>query len=231
MENNELGHIYCLKNPTTNEIFYVGATKTSLDKRLKKHYWDLESFKNGKREDNKRFQYLLNLLPLKAKIELIETVSINILDEKEKEYISFYKEKYPNLTNIAKGGKGGDIYSNHLPERQKEISKRISDSLKGKSKPIGFAENLSKNRQGLDNPNTKELDEWIVADNQYLFKYGFEINIFIGNKYAYGNVQKRMLLPNSKPYKKVWVLFSSLNEELQDIVQKNYESSSYKAAR
>ena len=231
MENNELGYIYCLKNPTTNEIFYVGATIKTLEERLKKHYWDLSSFKNGNREKNKRFEYLIQLEPKIAIIELIEQVPINLLEEKEKEYILKYKKIYPNLTNIATGGKGGDIYSNHLPERQKEISKRISDSLKGKSKPIGFAENLSKNRQGLDNPNTKELDEWIVADNQYLFKYGFEINIFIGNKYAYGNVQKRMLLPNSKPYKKVWVLFSSLNEELQDIVQKNYENSSYKAAR
>ena len=29
MENNTLGNIYCLKNPTTNEIFYVGALPNS----------------------------------------------------------------------------------------------------------------------------------------------------------------------------------------------------------
>ena len=35
MENNTLGNIYCLKNPTTNEIFYVGATIKTLEKKEK----------------------------------------------------------------------------------------------------------------------------------------------------------------------------------------------------
>ena len=122
MENNTLGNIYCLKNPTTNEIFYVGATIKTLEERLKKHYWDLSSFKNGNREKNKRFEYLIQLEPKIAIIELIEQVPITLLEEKEKEYILKYKKIYPNLTNIAAGGKGGDIYSNHIQERKEEIS-------------------------------------------------------------------------------------------------------------
>ena len=227
MENNTLGNIYCLKNPTTNEIFYVGATIKTLEERLKKHYWDLSSFKNGKREKNKRFEYLIQLEPKIAIIELIEQVPISLLEEKEKEYILKYKEIYPNLTNIAAGGKGGDIYSNHIQERKEEISLKISNALKGKAKPKGFSDNLSESRKGKANPNAKEVLNWIVADNKYLFKYGFEINTFIGSKYAAGNVTRRLGVPNSNPYNRTWVLFSSLDKELQDIVHNLYENRDY----
>ena len=227
MENNTLGNIYCLKNPTTNEIFYVGATIKTLEKRLKKHYWDLSSFKNGKREKNKRFEYLIQLEPKIAIIELIEQVPISLLEKKEKEYILKYKEIYPNLTNIAVGGKGGDIYSNHIQERKEEISLKISNALKGKAKPKGFSDKLSESRKGKANPNAKELLNWIVADNKYLFKYGFEINTFIGSKYAAGNVTRRLGMPNNNSYNRTWVLFSSLDKELQDIVRNLYESRDY----
>ena len=227
MENNTLGNIYCLKNPTTNEIFYVGATIKTLEERLKKHYWDLSSFKNGNREKNKRFEYLIQLEPKTAIIELIEQVSISLLEEKEKEYILKYKEIYPNLTNIAAGGKGGDIYSNHIQERKEEISLKISNALKGKAKPKGFSDKLSESRKGKSNPNAKELLNWIVADNKYLFKYGFEINTFIGSKYAASNVIRRLGVPNNNPYNRTWVLFSSLDKELQDIVRNLYESRDY----
>ena len=227
MENNTLGNIYCLKNPTTNEIFYVGATIKTLEERLKKHYWDLSSFKNGNREKNKRFEYLIQLEPKIAIIELIEQVPITLLEEKEKEYILKYKKIYPNLTNIAAGGKGGDIYSNHIQERKEEISLKISTALKGKAKPKGFSDNLSESRKGKANPNAKELLNWIVADNKYLFKYGFEINNFIGSKYAAGNVTRRLGVPNNNPYNRTWVLFSSLDKELQDIVRNLYENRDY----
>ena len=65
MENNQLGYIYALKNPITNEIFYIGATSKSLEERLKMHYVHLEAFKRGERKSNKRFTYLLELFPKK----------------------------------------------------------------------------------------------------------------------------------------------------------------------
>lgn len=229
MENNlkQKGIIYCLVNPITEEIFYVGATKTGLLERLKKHYWDLTSYQNDKRQFNKRFEYLENLLPDTASIGLIEEVELNELSEKEKYWISYYKNLNPNLTNTTIGGKGGDTYSLQSDDRQKEISQKISEANKGKSKPDGFAENLSKARQGINNPAAKEISiGWIVCDKQYLFKYGFEINSFMGSNNSFGNIFKALrkngkATSNSRNFE----LYSNLTKEMQDIVHNNYESS------
>lgn len=229
MENNLKGSIYCLQNPITKEIFYIGATKTKLIERLKKHYWDLDNYKKGKRKKNKRFEYLKNLLPTTVNIGLVELVDIKELDNREKYWIQHYRNLNPNLTNSTVGGKGGDTYSFQSDEKKKEISNKISKSHKGKTKPKGFAENLSVTRQGTNNPNAKEISiGWIVCDKTHLFKYGFEINSFMDNKYAYGNIfkgfkTKSIVTSNFKSFE----LFSDLKKEIQDIVQLSYESKTY----
>ena len=74
MASTILGFIYCLQNPITGEIFYVGCTETSLKNRLKTHYQHLKEYQNGKRNENKRYLYLEKMLPLKAEIILLEIV-------------------------------------------------------------------------------------------------------------------------------------------------------------
>lgn len=221
------GIIYCLVNPVTEEIFYIGATKTSLMERLQKHYWDLTSYQKGKRGYNKRFEYLENLLPIYASIGLIEEVKLEELDKKEKYWINYYKELNPNLTNTTVGGKGGDTYSLQSKSKQKEISYKISKANKGKPKPKGFSENLSKTRQGINNPAAKEISiGWIVCDKKHLFKYGFEINSFMNSKHAYGNIFKALIKKGRAISKSnTFELFSNLSEEIQDIVQQDYESN------
>lgn len=231
MENKHLGRIYYLQNPITNEIFYVGSTTKSLEERLKIHYYHLLAYKRGERQNTKRFEYLINLGDIKATIHLIEEVDLTLLDEKEKFYIQQYKELYPNLVNIQKGGKGGDNYTNNTEERKKEISSKISNALKGKPKPEGFKERLSETRKGQDNPNCKELTEWIVVNNTILFKFAYQLNNYIGSKDACGNVKKSLKKGKGNPYNKNWCLFSNLSKELQDIVHSNYESSYNNTAR
>ena len=58
-----MAYVYTYTRLDKNEIFYVGATIKTLEERLKKHYWDLSSFKNGNRAKNKRFEYLIQLEP------------------------------------------------------------------------------------------------------------------------------------------------------------------------
>lgn len=53
----ELGFIYCLKNPKTDEIFYIGATESAPKDRLKGHYAHFSEYLSGKRNTNKRFEY------------------------------------------------------------------------------------------------------------------------------------------------------------------------------
>ena len=230
MNEKNLGFVYYLQNPVTGEIFYVGATQTSLKNRLRVHYQHLKEYERGLRKRNRRYEYLQKLKPLKATIHLLEIVngSIQELTKKEIEYISFFREKNPNLTNMTIGGQGNCTNKFYTEREMEEFSEKLSKSLKGKKKPVGFAENLSKKRKGIGNPASKELEDWIVSikDNEYkLFKYGFEINDFINNKYAYGNVYKFIDSENNRPYGFTWKRFSKLSKDIQDIVQSDYESS------
>lgn len=221
-----LGFVYYLQNPITAEIFYVGATETSLKNRLRTHYQHLSEAIKGKRKMNRRYEYLLNLKEKKATIHLLEIITEGNLEEREMFYIKHFRDINPNLTNMTEGGPGKSTSKYYNLEEKIELGSKISKSLKGKKKPEGFSENLSKQRKGLGNPATKEISiGWIVADKKYLFKYGFEINKFISNNNAYGNIfnyfkNKR----KGSPYGYKWELFSNLNIEIQDIVHNSYES-------
>ena len=173
---------------------------------------------------NKRYEYLLNLKEIKATIHLLEIVIEGSLEEREMFYIKHFREINSNLTNMTEGGPGKCTSLYYTKEEKIKFGHKISKALKGLKKPEGFAENLSKQRKGLGNPATKEISiGWIVADKKYLFKYGFEINDFLGNKNAYGNIfsyfkNKR----KGTPYNYKWEMFSDLDIEIQDIVQSSY---------
>lgn len=227
MENKiPLGFVYYLQNPITSEIFYVGATEISLKNRLRTHYQHLSEALKGKRKMNKRYEYLVNLKGIKATIHLLEIVTDGNLEEREIFYISHFRNINPSLTNMTNGGPGKCTSLYYTEEEKIKYGHKISNSLKGRKKPEGFSENLSKQRKGLGNPATKEISiGWLVADNTYLFKYGFEINEFISNKNAYGNIfnyfkNKR----KGSPYGYKWELFSNLNIKIQDIVHSSYEN-------
>ena len=228
MDNNiQLGFIYGMQNPNTGEIFYIGATRKSLSQRLNSHYQHLNEVKKGIRNTNKRFEYLKSLNK-KPNMLLLELCTNNELFQREKIWIENFKNINPNLTNEA-------LYFDpcfyKTKEEKKLISKKLSNKLKGKPKPAGFSDNLSKMRRGHGNPAAKEMKHWIVADSKFLFKFGFEINEFCNSKYAYGNIYRGLVSKKSKTkntvnsYGHTFILFSNLNKEIQDIVQSGYESN------
>lgn len=227
-----VGFIYYLQNPLTNEIFYVGCTQVSLVNRLHSHYAHLSEVDTGKRRLNKRFEYLKELLPYKANIVLLELVTNGNLDEREQHYIEIFRRLYPGLTNMTKGGKGQNTYKYQTPEEQKVIGGKISLAHKGKPKPAGFAEHMSKARMGKDNPAAgKGKIGWIVCFNHDLpirmFKYGFEVNEFVGTPYAYGNMARTVQGKkpcSNEPYGYKWEYFAKCSKEVQDIVEAHYES-------
>lgn len=223
------GFIYYLQNPETSEIFYVGATETSLKNRLRTHYQHLREYERGLRKANKRYEYLINLKPFKATIHLLELVlDANKLDERESFYIKHFRTINPNLTNMTDGGKGQDTSKYYTKEQKELYYEKISVANKGKAKPEGFAENLSITRQGLDNPNAKELSTWIIAikdDNTIIiFKYGFQINSYLGINRAYTNVIKAIKKPHQTAYNVKWDYFDSSKDYIQDIVHYTDES-------
>lgn len=223
------GFLYYLQNPITDEIFYVGATEISLRNRLRSHYQHLREFERGLRKTNKRYEYLVNLRPAKATIHLLEIVTNkDELIKREVFYIQHFRQINPNLTNMTDGGRGQHTSKYYTEQELEEYSAKISKANKGRSKPKGFAENLSATRKGLNNPAAKELDDWIVyGDNEKalgLFKYGFEINNFLNNKNAYSNVCAYLKRDGILCYNYKWKYFSQCNKRVQDIVQSSYES-------
>lgn len=227
--NNKLGFIYYLQNPVTAEIFYVGSTQCSLLNRLRTHYQHLRECERGIRKTNRRYEYLKALKPDKAAIYLLEIViDISQLEERERFYIKQFREINPNLTNMTDGGAGQYTSKYYTEQELEELSKKISTANRGKSKPEGFAENLSKQRKGLGNPAAKPIkNNGIIGTNDRInfkwFKYGFEVNDFFERKDAYGNIYKFVGTKN-KPYGYEFKYFNEASKRVQDIVQSQRES-------
>ena len=92
--------IYVLKDPRNNSIRYVGATITSLNKRLTGHIWDAKNLKG-----TRKINWINQLLQLRLKpiIELIEETEDWIV--REKYWIAYYKQR-TELVNTTSGGEG-----------------------------------------------------------------------------------------------------------------------------
>lgn len=92
--------IYVLKDPRTNIVRYVGATTSSLNRRLSGHLTDAKKL-SGTRKIN----WIKQLLEMKLKpiIELIEETEEWI--EREKYWYSYYKG-ITELVNTNNGGQG-----------------------------------------------------------------------------------------------------------------------------
>ena len=237
----ELGFIYALKDPRTDEIFYIGATESAPKDRLMGHYSHFKEYLKGLRKETKKFKKFEELFPELAKIELLEIVQNDYLYLKEIEYIKKYSEMY-NLTNQTIGGEGGDTFSLQESINKSNISELISSKLSGKKKPEGFAENLSKTRMGKDNPAAGKttMPSCIIFDLNNIplkmFKFPYEITEFFDKKFGIenhklhagrtGNITKAL-----KKSGKVsstgfnFVIFENCTKEIQDIVQQDYESN------
>lgn len=92
--------IYCLKHPSTLEIKYIGVTISSLSTRLCQHKHDAVK-KNSDKYVSRWIRKVVSegLFPI---IELVEEVTKDTWEEREKYWIAFYD----NLTNTREGGKG-----------------------------------------------------------------------------------------------------------------------------
>lgn len=233
----ELGFIYCLINPNTSEIFYIGATESSPKDRLKRHYVQFKEYLTGKRKKTKKYEYFEKMFPTIAEVKLLEIVQNDYLYQKEIDYIAEYLKKGYNLTNETFGGEGGDTFTLQDTIDKELFSQLIAKQQTNKRKPEGFAENLSKQRMGANNPMAGKdtLTGWIVCfENSLpikLFKFPFEITKFLDEKFpneshknhagTTGNICKGIRnnsshISTSKGF--IWKRFNDCDKEVQDIV-------------
>lgn len=203
------GYIYGLTDPITKIVVYVGATREYPTARYIQHYRHLDEVLRGKRNTTKKFEYMKKLLPLKLKFIIIEEVDILDLYIKEKEYINKYRLINKDLLNETDGGVGGNTYMYKTKKEISAIGEKLSQKLKGKKKPDGFAERLSANRKGIGNPGCKQFNKPVFCTDRAgtviaEFNYGFEINDFVNSKHGWSNVKKFINSKTNSPYGYFW---------------------------
>lgn len=129
--------IYLLKDPDTNKIKYVGKTVQKLKYRLSGH---ISASKRRRTSYVNCWIYSLIKNNKKPIIELIEEVSQDIWEEREKFWISYYKD----LCNHQIGGGHGNFGISLSKQHRKNISK----SLRGKSRDKETRNKISKGHKG-----------------------------------------------------------------------------------
>lgn len=112
-------YIYCLKD-SQNNIRYIGKTN-NVEKRLQSHISEAKRY-NKSRHVLNWIKSLINNGELPT-IEIIETVSQDKWEEREKYWISHFRETIPNLCNNCDGGLGG-VGRNNFTQEEIE-NKRI----------------------------------------------------------------------------------------------------------
>lgn len=119
--STDLGYIYSLNCPITNEPKYIGQTMRKLTVRLTAHV------ASSKRERNKRTNWIASLtsIGIRPSIELIDTVPVSELSFWEMHYISLYKSWGIELKNSTGGGES--IYT-----PSQEVKNKIGAANKGR---------------------------------------------------------------------------------------------------
>jgi group I intron endonuclease len=118
-------YIYALVDPRTNEIRYIGKSN-DIRRRLRGHLEVIDRYNTPTTSWLKQLRNL-GLIP---EIRILEEVPIQIWEDKERWWIASFRERNINLTNVGRGGEGGNGSAN--PE---ETRRRMSAAQKGRKKP------------------------------------------------------------------------------------------------
>lgn len=98
-------NIYCLIDPFTQEVRYVGKTVVSIHKRRAQHIYG--AVKNNDKHHSARWIRSLVAKGAKPEVKLIEVVTTDNWEEREIYWIAEYG-KTCRLTNHSSGGKGAE---------------------------------------------------------------------------------------------------------------------------
>lgn len=118
------GVIYQITNLKNNK-FYIGSTN-NFKIRKQKHLWDLKNNKHvNKHLQNSYNKYGENVFEFKILLEC------DNIKEKEQEFLD--NLDFTKSYNISRNSVGGDIIKSFPIDKQIEIYKKLSDSMKGKT--------------------------------------------------------------------------------------------------
>lgn len=151
-------YIYGLYDPRDNELRYIGKT-SRLEQRLNEHLVEARKGKIKSYKNNWIKQLLnKNMLPY---IEVLEVSSYENWKEKEKYWITFYKENGSKLTNIMNGGQGFEVGHKHSPE----VIEKLKKTLAGRKPPALAIQRAAEKNRGKPHPTSEEAKRKLRAIN------------------------------------------------------------------
>jgi hypothetical protein len=153
-----MSKVYCLTDPRTNEIRYVGGTNGSLEKRLREHIRGVQS------ADTHKGYWMRSLLAdgIKPEIHLLEEVD-GPFSSAECEWISCFRHMKMRLTNLTDGGDGTVGYRHTQEQRDKNAAAKrgvkrqpftdgtrlkMSESRKGHTPSVETREKMAEAKRG-----------------------------------------------------------------------------------
>lgn len=160
-------YIYALTDPDNNEVRYIGKTD-NLKRRYEIHIANV----TGDDTYRKRWITKLKEQGKKPRLEIIETVSQETWQEREKYWIEHYKSMGARLTNSAIGGLGGG-HSQTQKARNKisqarmgiKFSQSHKDKLKQRKRVLFDSE------KGQDIANRYSREYGVLSDNEVVEVY------------------------------------------------------------
>lgn len=160
-----MGFIYKITVPSGK--IYIGQTKYPLDTRWKGHVYGAINRTNNMHIYTEIRDQISNLDNIK--MDVVEIVDDDILDEKEAYYIREFNSLYPNGLNIRQGINLGKLYGYDLPEYVRLVLNEVD-----KTTPIGFRVDLpGKKAYKFTHPNlTMEEKHKLVMEQYELVKAG-----------------------------------------------------------
>jgi len=186
-------YIYCLKDPETNDIRYIGKT-TNINTRLKAH---ITRSRHNKYHSARWVQSVLKK-GLKPIIELVEECTEENWAERETYWISYYRQ-YFDLTNILEGGEGGSTFGRlgkPWSEEQRKNNRKarlgvgVSHTEEGnKKRAEGIRRYYEKNKKpvlqyDLDGKFIKEWESAVDAGKELKISYSDINRVCKNNKYT-----------------------------------------------
>jgi group I intron endonuclease len=163
------GIIYALICPITRKVKYVGLTKKDPNKRLSAHITETKNYIKNNKFLNKKHTWLRKLISMELdseiEIEILEKCKYDMLGDREKYWISYFKST--GITNSTDGGDGvlnlsqdakDRISFANSGEKNGMYGKRISRSQDQKDK---LSNSLLNSEKLKESRNSKEYKEKI----------------------------------------------------------------------
>lgn len=124
-------YIYSLVNPIDNSIFYIGKSNNP-NRRVISHVSSAFREHKNKRKSNLIFEILnAGLYP---DVKIIEEIDDSEWEEKERYYISYYRNNGINLLNKLPGGEHHPDWTGKV--HTEETKRKISEANKGKKRIV-----------------------------------------------------------------------------------------------